>query len=501
MDLRLPYNAIDAGLDSHFGSSPLAPIRRDYSDELLASHRWIGGNTAVPYYYRYKEQLRQTEAFLRTGKVHVDIFAVRKVEAGKPDSPWVAPLNSTGFAAKPGDEVEVAVVIQNRGLGHSLVPEQRDIFEAWVDFDVKDRRGNVITESGAVRSGGFVDPNAHSFVTKMLDRNGSLLTRHEVWLRHFVGTDATIPSGRSTVVCYQFSIPKSASGQLYLSAKVLYRHFNEAFTRFVLGADHPLYPIVDMASDTEKISVGPNGSFRPTPTDDPDWLRWNNFGIGLLQAEWYPDAAAAFEHVAKLRPDYADAHTNQAIVYLEDRQYALAESELTTTLGILPDDPRALFYRGVVRRARGDFSGAAFDLVAVRTRYPDSLDVNRELGLTEYFLGNSERSINQFLRVQAEDPDDLVSHYYLALLYRRQGQLDLATAERERFVDEDPFPNAFANTLQALRGQAGMVERPHASYVHVLAVKCRGDAIRCGSVSWPELPKATPSMGGTTPPQ
>ena len=465
-------------------------VRADRPDSAavrgtLTSHRWLGGNTAVPFYYGYRDQLRQVGNFLSHDKLRVDIFAIRKIETGKDENPWIAPLNSSAWFLDPGKKVEVALVIQNRGLGHSLVPEQRDIFEAWVEFTIRDGRGRVIAESGALGRDGFVDPRAHLLITKMLDASGSLLVRHEVWLRRSVESDATIPSGQSVVVCYEFSIPKAASGPLQLSAKVLYRHFNETFIRFVLGDRHERFPVVDMASDTKSLVLS-KAEFRPKPAEsEPDWQRWNNFGIGLLNAMQYQDAASAFERVLELRPDYAEAHTNRGLVYLASQQYDLAATEFRKGLQLSPGDPRTLFYQGALRRAQGDALGSAYDLASVKSHYPDSQDVNRELGLSDYFLGNWADSKAQFLRVQDDDPDDLVSHYYLALLYRLEGRSALATAEREKFIDENPFPNDFANTLQILRGNLGMANWPHPPYVHVLSMKCVGSESDCAATQVP----------------
>ena len=45
----------------------------------LVSHRWPAGNTAVPFYYGFDEQLQKTIEFLKSGNyLNVDIFAIRK---------------------------------------------------------------------------------------------------------------------------------------------------------------------------------------------------------------------------------------------------------------------------------------------------------------------------------------------------------------------------------------------------------------------------------------
>ncbi len=52
----------------------------------FASHRWLAGNTAVPFYYGFDEQLQKTIEFLRSGNyLNVDIFALQKAGRGQDD--------------------------------------------------------------------------------------------------------------------------------------------------------------------------------------------------------------------------------------------------------------------------------------------------------------------------------------------------------------------------------------------------------------------------------
>ena len=37
------------------------------------------------------------------------------------------------------------VVVQNKNIGHSLIPEVRDLYEAWVELTVKDATGRRFT--------------------------------------------------------------------------------------------------------------------------------------------------------------------------------------------------------------------------------------------------------------------------------------------------------------------------------------------------------------------
>ena len=57
------------------------PTLEDYGAKngTLASHRWLAGNTAVPFYYGFDEQLEKTVEFLKSGMyLNVDLFGIRK---------------------------------------------------------------------------------------------------------------------------------------------------------------------------------------------------------------------------------------------------------------------------------------------------------------------------------------------------------------------------------------------------------------------------------------
>jgi hypothetical protein len=74
----------------------------------FASHRWTAGNTAVPFYYGFDEQLDKTIEFLKSGNyLNVDLFAIRKAN----DDKLIAPLGTTSFTLVPGDVVQTMVVI------------------------------------------------------------------------------------------------------------------------------------------------------------------------------------------------------------------------------------------------------------------------------------------------------------------------------------------------------------------------------------------------------
>ena len=91
---------------------------------------------------------------------------------------------------------------------------------------------------------------------------------------------------------------------------------------------HYEMPVVEMASRTRTLALGPNPATPPDPADNPEWMRWNNYGIGLLDAQQYAESERAFEQVAQLRPDYADAYTNIAIADFSWQRYEEARASI-----------------------------------------------------------------------------------------------------------------------------------------------------------------------------
>ena len=75
----------------------------------------------------------QSEANMLHRGTELTLRSLRVALIKSPDSPpgdkIIAPLGSTAFDLKPGTRLIVSVVIQSKGIAHSHVPEQRDMYE------------------------------------------------------------------------------------------------------------------------------------------------------------------------------------------------------------------------------------------------------------------------------------------------------------------------------------------------------------------------------------
>jgi tetratricopeptide (TPR) repeat protein len=414
----------------------------------LVSHRWLAGNTAVPFYYGFDEQLNKTIEFLRTGNyLNVDIFALKIAASDK----LIAPLGSVPYKLAPSDTVEAYVVIQNKNIGHSLIPEVRDLYEAWVEFTARDSSGKEIYHSGFLKPDGMLDPRAHSFTNRPVTDEGEFVDNHKVWTIHSVAYDNSVQAGRSVLVRYQFRMPADASGAVAVTAKVNYRHLRQSYLNNVLGPEHPAYPVVEIASRSRVLKIGDNQPEAPEATDNSDWMRWNNLGIALLDQFQYQESIQAFTEVIKLRPQYADAYINVGLTEIVWEKYDSARKAIRKALSLDPNSARARYYDGLLQRRAGNTQQEIADFRKVVEMFPQSRDARRELGITYYQQNDNHAALEQFEALQKIDPDDLAAHYNLSILYRRMGKPQEAAEQQAMFVDKKVDPGAPTYGLSYLR--------------------------------------------------
>ena len=439
---------------------------------MLASHRWLGANSLVPDYYKYPEQSAKIRAYLRNEVLNVDLFAIERSAPNTANSATepelIAPLGTQPFTISSGDKITTSVVIQNKGAAHSLVPEQRDMYEAWVDFQVKDAQGKVLAESGALQTSRELDPSAHSFTNRLVNKAGTLNDLHQVWNNRVLAYNNTIQSGRSQLIRYSFTVPAESRGPISVTATVRYRRFDQHFIDFAANK-HYDQPIIDMASTTRTLIIGKNDpDATPMKGLNPAWMRWNNYGIALLDAQQYAASVHAFGRVAAMRPDYADAETNIAIAMIAWERYDEALPALNKALTLTPDNARALYYMALVERNKGNMDEAIADLQKVAQHFPRSRDAHRELGFSYYQQHKYDLARAEYEAVQDIDPDDLAAHYNLSILYRRLGLKDKAREQAAFFADQKDDPTASTFALEYLRQHHEIAQESIPWHVHNL---------------------------------
>ncbi|HKD78055.1 MAG TPA: tetratricopeptide repeat protein [Candidatus Angelobacter sp.] len=454
-DCHMQPSAANSDHTSHNGTIP--------------SHRFASANTAIPAYYSYPDQLQAVRDRLRDS-LAVDFFRATIEHQGC--SSEISPLGSNAFRVRPGDWITIDLVIQNRNIGHSLVPEQRDFYESWVEFKATNSNTNLL-HSGALDSNGMLDPSAHSYMNRLIDSTGKLLNLHQVWNTRLKSYDNTIGSGRSDLVRYRFQVPAGAHGSIEMTAAVRYRRFRKQYSDFILETSS-FYPVFDLGSASLSLAIGKNAS-RPELDPHKLLLRWNNYGVALLGQQQWIEAANAFAETAKIDPKYVDGYVNQAIAeysrWIESKKegpdgpgifslnnanaspekFATALRLLDQALALRPGYARAMFYKGVIQRLQNNLGPAAEQLKEVVRQYPQMRQGHQELGYVFYLQKDYSQARDEFEAAKRLNPDDVTACYYLSIVYAYLRNDSEARINAQLYSQHRDDPNNYGLNIDFVR--------------------------------------------------
>ncbi|NOT49456.1 MAG: tetratricopeptide repeat protein [Acidobacteria bacterium] len=413
---------------------------------VVSSHRFAAANTAIPTFYGYRDQLKEVETFLKDDRLGIDIFALRRVPGNGGSEELIAPVNRRNFKLGTGDVITADVVVTNKNIGHSFPPELRDFYEAYIEFYVTDGAGKPLYKSGFIKPDGYLDEFAHDYKTYLVRPDGSSNELHHIWETRVIPQNLAIQSGRSDVARYRFAIPAELTGNIKISARLQYRRFTRVFSDYVLGKSVD-YPIVTMAATEKMLNIGDNASAQPDPKAMPDWRRWNNYGIALLDQRQFAAAADAFAKAAELDEKYRPfALTNRALAFMEIDRWVEARKLIDTALELDPANYRALYQRGRINRVESKLAQAEADFKKVNSAFPRDRLTLQQLGELSKIRNDYSTAIGYFQQILSIDPEDVGSHYNMMLLYRKTGMKADAEREEKTFLDlkEDPRTTALA---------------------------------------------------------
>ncbi|HJR05752.1 MAG TPA: tetratricopeptide repeat protein [Pyrinomonadaceae bacterium] len=438
----------------------------------LSSHRWPAANTAIPFFYKWPEQLDAVRKFLEADAVGIDIFAVTRRSARTGATEFIAPVNHSRFQLDAGDALTADVVITNKNIGHSFPPELRDFYEAYVEFTVKDEAGQVLYNSGFIKPNGHLDDSAHNYKTYLVKGDGAFNDRHHIWRTKVTAQNNQIQSGRSDLARYQFDVPANLQGKLTLTARVRYRRFTRVFQDYALGKSID-YPIVTMATTEYSLRVGENAA-QPVVTNAkgvmPDWRRWNNYGIALLDHRQYALSAEAFARAAELDETYRSmAKVNRALALFELEQYEPSARLLDEVLALNPNNLRALFQRTRIHIKRGELQVAEANLKRILDTYPRDRQSWQQLGELCKIKRDFAGARHCYETVLSIDPEDTGAHYNLMLVYRKLGMTEDARREAKIFADQKDDPAALSLANDFLRKRPEMSNESVPWHVHNLS--------------------------------
>ncbi|MCE2450952.1 MAG: tetratricopeptide repeat protein [Candidatus Latescibacteria bacterium] len=402
-------------------------------DGYVKSHRFLAVNTALPYIRGDEETIARIEEFLQDEKLSVDVFALHHQEEAH------YALDKSQPALVPGGDYTFDVVVRNKGVGHTFPGGTNDSNEGWLEVSVVSDDDAVLALSGAVQDDGHVDPGAHFYKALMVDAEGQAIHRRNAQDIVTAVYVRTIGPGTADVAHYSFEVPEDYAGrELTLRARLLWRKFDRTYTEFAFNNNRegfrrfdqvPDLPVTEIARSEVELVVG-ESSAQGTP-DAGDWMRFNDYGIGLLLQDDTQGAARAFATVEQLAPERLDGCRNLAKVAVRDGHLERAYEHLEDCEALVSGDGQTAWVWGVVLQEDGRYEAAAQAYRRVLRDFPEDRATWRNLGRVLYLDGRFEEALEALDGVLAIDPEDRVAHYHRMLSLRALGREDEALiAER-----------------------------------------------------------------------
>ena len=287
-----------------------------------------------------------------------------------------------------------------------------------------------------------------------------------------------IGPGTADVVRYRFRVPEGASGTLDLKATLRYRKFMLPFVETVvktrnraegqkidgLKIEHQLeqdylvpgkayvadfreLPIVDMTSTSLTLPVTPSGTEGPAPAPETlkltlpdDREKINDLAIALLLQTEFDGARDLFTTVTKVDPKYADGYVNVARAAIAKLDWPLANAYIDQALAIKPGLPKALFFRGMVRRNSGDFAAAQRLFEQVLEAFPRDRESYRKLADVLYQQDKLDECLAVVDRYMKIEPEDWEAWYWAMRCWQDKGdsaKYEAAKVAHDRFRPDD----------------------------------------------------------------
>ena len=341
--------------------------------------------------------------------------------------------------------------MRTRTLGHPYTNGTSDSNETWVEFHADDG-ARALMASGTLDADKRLDPAADKIAQLVIAHDGSAMDRRQPQDIHVPLFNNFIPPGAARVVHYRFTVPKDAKGSVTLSAALNYRKFSRDYSIFVGGPDAPELPVTKISSDSVTLPVAPapDGTLaKDVKRGNPDWperqwIRWNDYGIGLFLQGDLKGASYAFSRVAELAADKPDGPLNLARAKLQEGDLPAAKAALAESEKRRPDWGKTQVFRALVSKEEGRLDDALADLDRVLAKFPKDRFVLNQKARVLYLAGRYAEALPFIDRVLAIDGEDLAAHYNAMLCLKALGRAEEAAAEEKwyRFFKDDESSRA-----------------------------------------------------------
>lgn len=208
---------------------PGKPCTTGPNRDYMYTHEFVGGNAVITK--------------IMGSQKHADMAILRLQNAAELEVKFEK--DKTGLG-----NINVRVI--NETAGHNLPTSLTEVREMWLEIIVKDKKGNIVYQSGVLDKDGNIPDGTEVFNAYAVDEMG----KHTVkpWEIARFEYNNTIPPKGSKKVNYKFALPKGEK-ELDIIVNLNYRSYPQKVANALLGKDAPKIPTILMKQKALKVKI------------------------------------------------------------------------------------------------------------------------------------------------------------------------------------------------------------------------------------------------------
>lgn len=204
----------------------------------------------------------------------------------------------------------------------------------------------------------------------------------------------------------------------------------------------------------------------------PDYAEaHNNLAVLLRARNRLGDAARHYQEALRIRPEYPEAHANYAALLVARGSLAGAEDHFEEALRLQPDYVDAHHGYAALLAERGDPAGAAEHYAEALRLRPEAPEAHSNYAIVLEDLGRTAEAGEHYGEALRLRPDYPQAHYNYALLLENDGDLEEAERHYREALRLWPEYGEAHNNLAALLHLRGDLEDAEAHYREALRLR------------------------------
>lgn len=393
------------------------------------SHRFPGGHTTLAAMTGSRAQIEAVGKMVKSAAtLDIPAYGVGSPASGLSNSP------------SPEDLLWFDVVIFNRGSGHVFPGGARDLRDTWVEVEIRDSKGELLTSSGTVHEESGDDPGAYVLQAYMANIEGENVSDHSVHDFRAAVYNHTIDPLDARVARYVWKLPKNVDTPVKVTARLRHRRLTESFRKatceFTKGEEDRPFALAAIKHKGGNLD----------PCQDQPVLTIDSFSASLdgtvpyndarsLARRHYERALGLQKHLAENLEEALDAF-DAAVKTIEDDERIHAKISL--------ERGKVLARQGRTQDAMDAFKRAE----AIVGEHPA---IHYARGQAHQRVFQNEAAVEWFQKARALQKDARILRQ-LAIAAGSAGQAELALdAARSGLAIEPRDPHLLRSQMLALR--------------------------------------------------